>query len=98
MARLLAVLERQHQAVQGVQPGVGITDAVGLERQEVGVSGQPGESRGILDHEGERRLVAPGPLEPETRHPEHDETGTVGPQRLVVETQLVQARAACSSR
>ena len=54
------------------------------------MSGEPGEPRGILDHEGERRLVAPRPVEPEPGHPEHDEIGPIGPERLVVETELVQ--------
>ena len=51
---------------------------------------QPREPRCVLDHEGERRLVAPGPIEPEPRHPDHDQIRPFAPQRLVVDAQLVE--------
>ena len=54
------------------------------------MSGQPGEPRGVLDHERERRQLAPRPVEPEPWHAEHDEIGPIGPQRLVVEAELIQ--------
>ncbi len=54
------------------------------------MAGEPGEPRGVLDHERERRLVAPRPVEPEARHPEHDQVRPFAPERLVVDAQLVQ--------
>ena len=89
-ARPRPVLERDHQAEQRMEPGVGVTDGVGLEREEIGVSRQPGEPRGVLDHEGERRKIAPRPVEPEAGHPHHDEIGPIGLERVVVESELVQ--------
>ena len=58
-----------------VKAGIGVTDAIRLEGQQVGMSGEPGESRGILNDECKGGLIAPGSLEPEARHPEHDESG-----------------------
>ena len=54
------------------------------------MSREPGQPGGVLDHEGERREVAPRPVEAEARHPHHDEIGSIGPERLVVEPELVQ--------
>ncbi len=54
------------------------------------MSGQPREPRGVFNHEGEGGLVTPRSLEAEAGHPEHDQIGTIGPEGLVVETQLVQ--------
>ena len=84
------MLEREQQADQRVDPGVGIADAVGLERQVIRVSRHPGESRSVLDGVGEGRKLAPWPVEPETRHPQHDEIGPIGPQRLEVQAELVE--------
>ena len=86
----LPVLEREQQAVQRVEPGVGVTDAVGLEREQVRMSGEPGETGGVLDDEGEGRQVAPRPVEPEPGHAHHDEIGPHLAQGLEAETQLVQ--------
>ena len=44
----------------------------------------------VLDHEGERGLVAPRPVEPEAGHPHHDEVGLDLAQRLVVEPGVVE--------
>ena len=73
-----------------MQPGVGVTDAIRLEGKHVRVSGQPGEPRGVLDDERERRQVPPWAVEPEARHAQHDQIGSLAPQRLEFETQLVQ--------
>ena len=86
----LAVLEREQEPEQSMQSGVRVPDAVGLEREQVRVPGQRGEPRGILDHEGEGRKVAPRPVEPEPWHPEHDELRLVGPERLGIQAGLVQ--------
>ena len=90
--------EGEQQPEQRVEPGVGIADAVRLERQPVRLAGQPREPGRVLDDEGERGLVAPRPVEPEAGHPHHDEVGPDRAQRLVVETRAGRAPGACSSR
>ena len=89
-ACLLAVLEGKQQAPERVQPGVGVTDAIRLEGKHVRVSGQPGEPRRVLDDERERGQVPPWAVESEARHAQHDQIGSLAPQRLEVEAQLVQ--------
>ena len=81
-----------------MQPGIGVADAVRLEWKQVGVARHPGEPGGILDDEGERRLVAPGPVEAEARHPDHDQVGAVAPQSLVGQAGLVEDPGRVSSR
>ena len=54
------------------------------------MSSEPGEPGRILDHEGERRLVTPRSLEPETGHSEHDEIRSFRPEGLIVKTQLIE--------
>ena len=90
LARPLPVLEGKQQAEQGVESGVRIADAVGLERHKIGMPCEPRESSGVLDHECERGLIAPRPVEPEPRHSEHDDVRPIGPQRLEAETELLQ--------
>jgi hypothetical protein len=54
------------------------------------MSRQPGQSRGILNDEGEGRQVAPWPVQAEPRHPQHDEIAPFAAQRLEAQTELVQ--------
>ena len=64
LAGAAPVLQGEQQAGQGVDAGVGIAQAVRLERPLVGMAGHPGETRGVLDGVGEGRVVAPGPSRP----------------------------------
>ena len=75
---LPAVLQGDEQAAERVGAGVGVAQAVGRHRVLVGVPGHPGEAGGVLDHEGEGRLVPPGPVEPEAGHADHDDVGPDG--------------------
>ena len=52
--------------------------------------GEPGEPGGVLNDEGEGRLIAPRPVEPEPGHAQHDQVGPLGAQGLEVEAELVQ--------
>ena len=80
LAALPAVLQREQEAEERVQARVGIPDGVRLEREQIGMSRQPRESRRVLDHEGEGRLVAPRAVQSEARHPHHDEVGPIAPE------------------
>ncbi len=90
LAGVVPVLEGQQQPDQGVQPGIGVPDAVGLDGEEVLVSGQPGQPGGVLDHEGERRQVPPRAVEAEPGHADHDQVRAVGLQGLEAQAELVQ--------
>ena len=85
-----AVLQREQQADERVQPGVRVADAVRLDGLLVGMPGQPGEPGRVLDDEGERRVVPPRPVEPEAGHAHHDEVGRDRPHGVEVEADLVE--------
>ena len=90
LAGAVAVAERDEQADQRVEPGVGVADPVRLVREQIGMPGQPGQARRVLDDERERGEVAPWSVETEAGHADHHEVGLDGAERLVVEPGTVE--------
>ena len=60
-------------------PALGSPTEYGSYGIAVGIAGQPTDPGRRLDDVGERRVVAPRPVETEAGHPQHDR---VGPNRL----------------
>ncbi len=90
LAGAVAVSEGDEQADQRVEPGVGVADPVRLDRQQVGMPGEPRQTGGVLDDEREGGEVPPRSVESEAGHANHHEVGVDGAERLVVESGAVE--------
>jgi hypothetical protein len=84
------VFEGDQQAAERVEARVRVADAVRRDRVLVRVAGHPRQPRGVLDHEGEGRVVPPRAVEPEAGHAHHDGVGSDGAHGVGVEPELVQ--------
>jgi len=84
------VLQRDQAGEDGVESGDGVGLTVGNSRLIVGEPGYPGQPGHLLHRLRVADLVLPRPVEPECRHPHHDQRGVDGGQIVVADAPILE--------
>src|SRR5579875_3716090 len=90
LSSLAPVLQREQQPCERMHRSIRIADAVGLERLLVGVPGQPGQPRCVLDGVGKGGVVPPRSIESEPWHADDHEVLAQRPQGGTVQADLLE--------